>query len=211
MTNGLREHLSYPSRAQRNISIASRIICYLTSHSNVLWRQYFTATVFYSKRVIKSKRFPVSYWVVTLSSCLAMTLTSMEAAEAANTRSLGGAKHSQVIQVSGAKTAHWIRAVSMTQPGMVIILTSPPHGWGSSDAVAQCSCRTQCHWSLGTLSPHSHPSSTKTELRNKEEQNVTSVALKTEGRANEICVLTAYTERGLDVFITRILAHVMLY
>lgn len=93
MTNGLREHLSYPSRAQRNISRASRIICYLTSHSNFLQHQYFTATVFYSKRVIKSNRFPVSYWVVTLSSCLAMTLTSMEAAEAANTRSLGGAKH----------------------------------------------------------------------------------------------------------------------
>lgn len=183
MTNGLREQLSYPSRAQRNISRASLIICYLTSHSNVLQHQYFTATVFYSKNVIKSKQFPVSYWVVTLSSCLAMTLTSMEAAEAANTRSLGGAKHSRVIQVRGAKIAHWIRAASMIQPGMVtgIILTSPPHGWGSSDAVAQCSCRTQCHWSLGTLSPRSHPSSAKTELRNKKEQYFTSVALKTEG------------------------------
>lgn len=48
---------------------------------------------FYSKHIIKSKWF---LWHIeplgTLSSCLAMTLTSMEAAEAANTRSLDKAK-----------------------------------------------------------------------------------------------------------------------
>lgn len=43
----------------------------------------------------------------------------MDAAEAANTRSLGGAKQSQVIQVRGAKIAHLIRAASVIQPGTV--------------------------------------------------------------------------------------------
>lgn len=104
MTNGLIEYLSYRRKTRRDIN---RTIWLHTPISNIHQTQiYFTATVFYSKRVIESKRFPVSYWVVTLSSCLAMTLTSMEAAEAANTRSLGEAKQRESTKLRTKMTTH---------------------------------------------------------------------------------------------------------
>lgn len=164
------KRLSNPGRTRRDINRASPIIYYLTSQYNI---QYPPPSMSHCKRVLfqacdrKASDF-LSH--IELLPCHLVWRWRWLRWKLLRQQTQGPCvEQCRESPVSYEQKHKWF-ALSEQQIWLGIILTSPQHGWGSSDAVAQCSCHTLCRWSWGTLSPPSHPSSTKKQnQKNKRE------------------------------------------